>query len=130
MKDRLKNAFLYAYYECYLQMHVYYKRHKDKNFYSILLLGFPLCVLLEFPTLMIIDKTVGLPSKIFLYSLIIVIAYGYILLTSRFIGDDDLTEKINNFYDNKKNVKESRRMVLGFVMLSILFWVFTIKYDN
>ena len=129
MKDKIKNAYLYAYYECYLQTHTYYKAHKNKNFYSVLSLGFPLWLLLEFPILMIMDKTIGLPPKIYLYPLIIGVAYGYIYFTSWLIGDEDLTDKINAFYDNKKVVRESRRIVLVFVLLCILFWVFVIKYD-
>lgn len=127
--NKIKNAYLYAYYECYLQTHIYYKTHKNKNFYSILSLGFPLWLLLEFPILMIVDKTIGLPSKVFLYPLIIGIAYGYIFATSKLIGDDDLTEKINTFYANKDTVKESRKIALIFVFLCIIFWVFAIKYD-
>ena len=47
--NKLKNAYLYAYYECYLQTHYYYKTHKNKNFYSVLSLGFPIWLLLWFP---------------------------------------------------------------------------------
>ncbi len=126
---KLKNAYLYAYYECYLQTHIYYKEHKNKNFYSIFTLGGILMFLLEFPILMIVDKTIGLPKKIYLYPLIIGFAYLQLLLTSKLVGDDDLTESINTFYDNKKNVKQSRTIVISFVILCILFWVFVIKYD-
>lgn len=126
---KLKSAYLYAYYECYLQTHIYYKEHKNKNFYSIISLGGILVFLLEFPALMLIDKTFGLPKKIYLYPSIIAIAYIQLFLTSKFVGDDDLTEKINTFYENKKLVRESRRIVIIFVIICILFWIFAIKCD-
>ncbi|REC55984.1 hypothetical protein DRF62_05015 [Chryseobacterium piscium] len=75
-------------------------------------------------------KTIGFPKKIFLYPLLIGITYAHLYFDSWLVGDDDLTEKINTFYDNKKIVKESRRIVLGFVFLCILFWVFVIRYDS
>ncbi|WP_299178452.1 hypothetical protein [uncultured Chryseobacterium sp.] len=127
MKNKLKNAYLYAYYECYLQTHIYYKTHNNKNFYSILSLGFPLWLLLWFPLTIFFGNKFAIGK--WMYVILIGIAYGYIFATSKLIGDDDLTEKINAFYDNKKIVKESRRIVLGFVFLCILFWVFVIKYD-
>lgn len=129
MKKKLRNAYMYAYYESYLQTHIYYKDHKNKNFYSIITLGGILVLLLEFPILMLVDKTIGVPAKIYLYPTLIGVAYSQLFLTSRLIGDDDLTEKINNFYDDKKVVKESRRIVIGFVILCILFWGFVIRYD-
>ncbi|PWN63539.1 hypothetical protein C1631_021385 [Chryseobacterium phosphatilyticum] len=130
MKEKIRNAYLYAYYECYLQTHIYYKAHNNKNFYSIITLGGVLLFLLEFPMLMLIDKTIGVPPKIYFYPFLIGLAYFQLLLTSKFIGDDDLTEKINTFYANKNVVKESRRIALGFVIFCVLFWVFVIRYDG
>lgn len=125
--NKIKNAYLYAYYECYLQTHIYYKEHKNKNFYSILSLGFPLWLLLWFPLTIFLGNKFEIGK--WMYVILILIAYGYIFATSKLIGDDDLTEKINSFYANKETVKESRKIVLIFVFLCILFWIFVIKYD-
>lgn len=65
-----------------------------------------------------------------MYVILIIIVYGYIFLTSKLVGDDDLTEKINAFYADKKTVQESKRIVLGFLILCVLFWVFVIMYGN
>lgn len=127
MKEKIKNAYLYAYYECYLQTHIYYKTHKNKNFYSSGTLSFVLALLLIFPAVIFFGNMFDIGK--WMYVILIGIAYAHIYFDSWLIGDDDLTDKINTFYDNKKVVKESRRMVLGFVILSILFWVFVIKYD-
>jgi len=78
---------------------------------------------------MLWHKTIGFPAKIYLYSLLIGVTYAHLYFDSWLLGDNDLTDKINAFYDNKKNVRESRRIVLGFVLLCILFWVFVIKYN-
>lgn len=125
--NKIKNAYLYAYYECYLQTHIYYKQHKNKNFYSILSLGFPLWLLLWFPLTIFLGNLFEIGK--WMYIILIGIAYGYIFATSKLIGDNDLAEKINTFYENKKLVRESRTIVIGFVVLCVLFWVFVIKYD-
>lgn len=127
--NKIKNAYLYAYYECYLQTHIYYKSHKNKNFYSILSLGFPLWLLLWFPLTILFGNTFEIGK--WMYVILILIAYGYIFATSKLIGDNiDLTEKINAFYANKKVVKESRRIVLCFVILGVLLWIFVLRYDG
>lgn len=126
--NKLKRAYLYAYYECYLQTHIYYKEHKNKNFYSVLSLGFPIWLLLWFPLTIFFGNKFEVGK--WMYLILIGIAYSYIFFTSHLIGDDDLTEKINAFYSDKKTVKESKRIVLGFVLLCILFWVFVIRYDG
>lgn len=127
MKNKLKNAYLYAYYECYLQTHIYYKDHKNKNFYSGMTLGGVLGFFAIFPAVIFFGNKFEVGK--WMYLILIAIAYGHIYFDSWLIGDDDLTDEINNFYDNKKIVKESRRMVIGFVILCILFWVFVIKYN-
>lgn len=115
--------------ECYLQQHYYYRDHRNKNFYAITTLGAILIFLLELPILMMVDKTIGLPQKIYLYPIIVGIAAFQLFLTTKMIGDNDLTEKINTFYSDKKTVKQSKRIVLVFVILCVLFWVFAIRYD-
>lgn len=127
MENKIKNAYFYAYYECYLQTHIYYKEHKNKNFYSSMALGGVLAFLLIFPAVMFFGNKFKIGK--WMYVILIGIAYGHIYFDSWLIGDDDLTEKINAFYDDKKVVKESRRIVLGFVFLCILFWVFVIMYE-
>jgi len=127
MKNKLKNAYFYAYYECYLQTHYYYKEHKNKNFYSSMTLSGALAFLLIFPGVIFFGNKFEIGK--WMYLILIGIAYGHIYFDSWLIGDYDLTDKINTFYDDKKAVKESRRIVLGFVFLCILFWVFVLKYD-
>lgn len=78
---------------------------------------------------MLWHKTIGFPAKIYLYSLLIGITYAHLYFDSWLIGDDDLTEKINAFYDDKKVVRESRRIVISVVILCILLWIFAIRYD-
>ncbi|AZA84676.1 hypothetical protein C1637_07510 [Chryseobacterium lactis] len=125
--NKIKNAYLYAYYECYLQTHIYYKTHKNKNFYSSATLGFVLFLLLVFPLVIFLGNKFEIGK--WMYLILIGVAYGHLYFDSWLIGDDDLTEKINAFYANKKTVKESRNIVLIFVFLCIMFWIFAIKYD-
>lgn len=125
--NKIKNAYLYAYYECYLQTHIYYKTHKNKNFYSSSTLGFVLFFLVIFPSVIFFGNKFEIGK--WMYLILIVIAYAHLYFDSWLVGDDDLTEKINAFYANKKTVKESRKIVLIFVFLCILFWIFVIKYD-
>lgn len=125
---KLRNAYLYAYYECYFQTHFYYKEHKSKNFYSILALGFPIWLLLLFPMTIFFGKKFELGN--WMYILLLGIAYGFIFGMSKLVGDSDLTDQINAFYADKKTVKESKMIVLGFVILCILFWVFVINYNG
>lgn len=125
--NKIKNAYLYAYYECYLQTHIYYKTHKNKNFYSSMTLGFVLFFLLVFPSVIFFGNKFEIGK--WMYLILIGIAYAHLYFDSWLIGDDDLTEKINTFYANKDAVKESRKIALIFVFLCIIFWVFAIKYD-
>lgn len=125
--NKIKNAYLYAYYECYLQTHIYYKTHKNKNFYSSMTLGFVLFFLLVFPSVIFFGNKFEIGK--WMYLILIGIAYAHLYFDSWLIGDDDLTEKINDFYANKDTVKESRKIALIFVFLCIIFWVFAIRYD-
>ncbi|MBW8359295.1 MAG: hypothetical protein K0M63_05755 [Weeksellaceae bacterium] len=52
----------------------------------------------------------------------------HIYITSWVVGKGDMVEKINGFYADKNTVGESKRIVLGFVVLCILFWVFLVRY--
>ena len=126
--NKLKNAYLYAYYECYLQEHFLYKSNHNKNFNANTTLGVVLVFLFLFPIMILVNKTIGI--KKYMYILLVIIAYVHIFFTSRITGNDnDLTENINKFYADKKTVKQSKRIVLVFVILCVLFWVFAIRYD-
>ena len=125
---KIKNAFLYSYYECYLQEHHFVKEHRDKNFNANATLGVVIDLLILIPILILINKTIGI--KKYMYIILVIIAYGQIYLTSWIVGEGDLTDQINSFYENKRVVKESRMIVWGFVLLCIAFWTFVIMYNE
>lgn len=124
---KLKNAYLYAYYECYSQTHYFYKDHKNKNFYSDQTLSGVILFLLIFPSVLFFGNRFNIGK--WMYLILIAIGYGQIYFTSWLVGEDDLTDKINSFYADKKTIKESRRIVLLFIFFCILFWGFVIWYN-
>lgn len=127
MKNCIKNAFFYAYYEIYLQEHSFYKRHKDKNFYAITTFCFLIGFLFYFPITLLYHKIIGIAK--FFYVLIVIITYAEIYFLSNIIGNNDLTDNINAFYEKKKTVKNSRKVVWVFVLICLLLWIVAIKYD-
>lgn len=85
---------MYAYYECYLQEHLFYKKKHNKNFNANTTLGAVIGILLIFPLVIIIGNKFNVGKLMYLF--LIIIAYSHIFLTSKLVGGDkDLTEDIS-----------------------------------
>ncbi len=127
MKNYIRNAFFYAYYEIYLQEHHFYKRHKDKNFYAVTTFCFIIGFLFYFPLTLLYHKIIGINKAFYIF--IVIFTYMEIYFLSNMIGNNDLAEPINLFYENKKIVTSARYVILGFVMVCILLWIVALTYD-
>lgn len=124
--NKLKKAYLYAFYECYRQMYYLYKDNELKKIYATITLGIVLEFTIGLPVTILYLKIIG--SKL-LYFFVVFGSLLYFVLTFIFVGKKDkIYFDIIQFYKNKNELNVYKKIIFIYFLMCLILWFISLYY--